>query len=77
MHCCERMRLYVELEPAPLIYIDELREYLLPTYDAQPLEQQVGGTGLAIDYCPWCGTKLPLSLRETHGEEYLKRKYGI
>ena len=35
-----------------------------------------GNLGLEIDYCPWCGTKLPINLRKEWFET-LEREYGI
>jgi hypothetical protein len=35
-----------------------------------------GDLGLEMDYCPWCGTKLPENLREEWFET-LEREYGI
>jgi len=57
-HCCERMALAVESEEIPVSYSAKFREYGIDILD--------GGTStLSIGYCPWCGTKLPDSLRDT------------
>jgi hypothetical protein len=40
-----------------IVYIPKFREYGIRVLD--------GGTSYKlIDYCPWCGVKLPTSLRE-------------
>ena len=40
-----------------VVYISKFREYGLPIHDG-------GSSFLQINYCPWCGTALPDSLRE-------------
>jgi hypothetical protein len=47
---------------ALIIYSDKLREYGLLIHDG-------GSSSLAINFCPWCGAKLPDSLRERWFEE--------
>ena len=65
------MRLRVELDcdvhddprecpDCVVIYSPKFREYLLPIRDGLPGPAIVF---LQIRYCPWCGTKLPESLR--------------
>lgn len=67
-HCCDEMRREAERTceqhphrhecPDCLIgYVPKFREYGLLIHD--------GGSGLlTIRFCPWCGTKLPASLRD-------------
>ena len=67
-HCCEEMRLQVELVcdqhpdphdcPDALVgYSPRFREYGLYVHDG-------GSSWLGIRFCPWCGSRLPESLRE-------------
>jgi hypothetical protein len=67
-HCCESMREQVEFTceqhasrfdcPDALIgYLLVLNEYGLIVHDG-------GTSAVNIAFCPWCGTKLPESLRE-------------
>jgi hypothetical protein len=44
------------VDQALVVFIPKFREYGLPVHD--------GGTShVRIEFCPWCGTKLPASLR--------------
>jgi hypothetical protein len=66
-HCCERMEERLKLDcsqpedvfecPDSLVYYaDRSNEYGLIVHD--------GGTSyVVIEYCPWCGAKLPESKR--------------
>jgi hypothetical protein len=67
-HCCERMDYDLEQQcdqhpdrydcPDALIsYTPEYREYGLIVHDG-------GHSTVVIEYCPWCGTQLPASLRD-------------
>ncbi|WP_425549586.1 DUF6980 family protein [Acidovorax lacteus] len=71
-HCCDSMRSHISLScdqheaaecPDSLVVFNpKFREYGLPVLD--------GGTSIIhIDHCPWCGTKLPESLRDRWFEE--------
>ena len=52
MHCCARL---TEPELA-LVYVAKLREYGVRVLDG-------GSSYVTIQFCPWCGTRLPPSLR--------------
>lgn len=55
-HCCEQMVCALECEVA-IKYIEKFREYGILILD--------GGTSFQdIGFCPWCGSKLPDSLRD-------------
>ncbi|MDI4635827.1 hypothetical protein J7U46_22365 [Pelomonas sp. V22] len=67
-HCCDEMQSQAEFAcsvhdsasdcPDALVsYSDKFREYGLFVHDG-------GTSSKAIGFCPWCGTKLPESLRE-------------
>jgi len=56
MHCCAKMADRLE-DTTAVVYIPKFREYGLPILD--------GGTSfIAIQFCPWCGARLPDSLRD-------------
>lgn len=56
MHCCTEMADRLEDETA-IKYSPKLREYGIEVND--------GGTSrIQILFCPWCGTRLPSSLRD-------------
>ncbi len=68
IHCCELMDQLLEDPKVPLQYYPLMREYgitLKHTYAIQ-----------LIDYCPWCGTKLPESARNDYFR-ILKNEYHI
>jgi hypothetical protein len=55
--CCEEMHYHITNGEIGLIYVDKCREY--------GLEYRDGGTSYQIiRFCPWCGSKLPLSLSD-------------
>jgi len=62
-HCCERMELHLnDGEGAAILYVDKFGEYGIPVFD--------GGTSyITLDFCPWCGTKLPKNKPETFDED--------
>lgn len=55
-HCCEEMFMMVEEEKS-IVYLPQYREYGVPILDG-------GSSILVMNFCPWCGRKLPASLRE-------------
>lgn len=61
-HTCTEMQWAVQEGESALIYIPEYREFGIRILD--------GGTSFqVIAFCPWCGVRLPESLRD----EWLKR----
>lgn len=56
-HCCPDMQYMVEEENNSIIFVPQYREYGVPIQDG-------GSSYLLMKYCPWCGTKLPDSLRD-------------
>lgn len=61
MHCCQGMGDALAQEVA-VVYIPEFREYGIRILD--------GGTSIqTIQFCPWCGARLPNSLRDAWFEE--------
>lgn len=65
---CRRMRSALRDEDTPLVYSAKFREYGIRILDG-------GSSYVEIHYCPWCGRKLPGSLRR----EWMKqvRKLGF
>lgn len=53
-HCCDEMKNH--LDKVKINYSPNFREYGIDYEDG--ISQQV------IDYCPWCGSKLPERLRD-------------
>ena len=57
-HCCDRMNLYLsDDEGVAIHYYPKFREYGIPVLDG-------GSSYITMDFCPWCGTKLPISTRD-------------
>ena len=54
-HLCETMALLLERGERVVTYSDRFREYGIPYGDA---------SYQTLLYCPWCGTRLPESLRD-------------
>ena len=55
-HCCQSMEYYLSNEDNIVDYWNKYDEYGIPVHD--------GGTSMiVIEYCPWCGKKLPPSKR--------------
>ena len=56
-HCCEMMRYYIDHEDRVIYYWARFDEYLVPVHDG-------GTSGIQMKFCPWCGTRLPVSKRD-------------
>ena len=66
-HCCERMSLNLNNgEGAAILYSAKFGEYGIPVLDG-------GSSYITLEFCPWCGTKLPPSKRD----EYFDRLEAI
>ena len=67
MHCCQDMHDALA-EDVAIVYIPKIREYGIRILD--------GGTSYKIiNYCPWCGLRLPESLRDQWFDEI--RRLGL
>ena len=56
-HCCSEMARHLDNGEVAITYLDHFREYGIRILD--------GGSALqSISFCPWCGKKLPVSLRD-------------
>jgi hypothetical protein len=60
-HNCDGMRRAIEDANSPVAYWSEFREFGIELRGQEAIDE--------IEYCPWCGNKLPSSLRD----EYLNR----
>ncbi len=59
MFCCDMMARNVctdDQEKRLVFYSKRFDEYMLPETDGS-------GSGILLNYCPWCGNKLPESKR--------------
>jgi uncharacterized protein DUF6980 len=63
-HLCETMRIVVQGEDRLIEYVDRFREYGIPYGD---------GSFQVLSYCPFCGAKLPKSLRD----EWFRAIHGM
>lgn len=62
-HCCREMSAHLESSELHLSYSPKFREFGID------YAKQYGGGQQVINFCPWCGTKLPSSLRDQWFEE--------
>ena len=77
VHCCEAMWAHIQDEPVdglsqgdtPIRFIPEFREYGLICQGEDNRARQT------IHYCPWCGARLPNSLKDQWFESL--EKLGI
>lgn len=67
-HSCEAMKRFASVDPvdidtdALVVYTSRTDEYGLPVRDG-------GSSRVAIQYCPWCGERLP----ESRSDEWFDR----
>ncbi|MEW6619280.1 MAG: hypothetical protein AB1422_08095 [bacterium] len=66
-HCCKMMNFHINHEDKIIQYWSKFREYVIK------IPEVLGGGGLVMNYCPWCGKKLPKSLRDKIFEENQKK----
>lgn len=57
-HCCQEMATHLESDELHLSYVPKFREYGIDYL------KHSGGGIQVINFCPWCGTKLSLTLRD-------------
>ena len=71
-HCCERMQLHLtDGEGAAILHDTKFNEYGIPVLDG--FGRSAGSSYITLDFCPWCGAKLPPSKRD----EYFDRLEAI
>jgi hypothetical protein len=74
-HCCDLMDLFLEDIRVPIMYYPISREYsMLMLEDGKKIGRMNAVQG--IDHCPWCGKKLPASLRDKWFE-VLEKEYNL
>ena len=66
-HCCEEMVFHLAGGEVAIIYTPKFREYGIKILDG-------GSSFQLIYYCPWCGCKLPSSMRMQWFDELDKLK---
>ena len=72
-HSCDLIDLFLEDPRIPIYYDSTYREYYIPLLKKN---RNIITAAQCIDYCPWCGTKLPKSVRE-EWFDILEKEYGI
>lgn len=55
-HCCVEMKQALDDPDTPIYFLAKYREYAVAILDG-------GSSGLSMLFCPWCGIRLPGSLR--------------
>ena len=66
-YCCYDMECYAEDYRVAIFYNNKIREYLIPDLE---------GLFIVLEFCPWCGKKLPKSLR-SEWYSLLETEWGI
>jgi hypothetical protein len=61
-HYCDTMRIVLSGDEYPIAFSPKFREYGLEIMDG-------GSSYLVLNYCPWCGAKLPDTLRNRWFDE--------
>ena len=75
-HCCERMRYFLENNDKNKVFdSDDIIYYALNLDEYGIVVHDGGSSYITIQYCPWCGKKLPESKRELWFDEL--EKIGI
>jgi hypothetical protein len=67
-HCCSTMNHYLSLKNNRFYYSPLMREYAIDNKNAITIR--------LLNYCPWCGAKLPASLRDEYFS-VLEKEYGL
>ena len=71
-YCCEQMKYFISRNDSEFSSDDII--YYIPEFDEYGIVIHDGGSSfIIIEYCPWCGKKLPNSKRELWFEELEKR----
>ena len=62
-HCCEEMAHLLTYDPneLPVVYYARFREYGVPFLEESG---KLSSAKVTFRFCPWCGTRLPASLRD-------------
>ncbi len=68
-HCCKPMTEFIHDLRIPIGYSPIVREYYISLKNSKLAIQQ-------LLYCPWCGTKLPNSLRDMYFD-ILEQEYHL
>jgi hypothetical protein len=66
-HCCELMNLFLNDARINIFYDEVTREYYIKIDGGNSIQ--------CLFYCPWCGKKLPISLRDVY-YGILDEKFG-
>jgi hypothetical protein len=65
--CCAQMRAAIDDDDNPIDYIPKFREVGVRVLDG-------GSSLILLAFCPWCGKKLPSSLRNEWFDELERRQ---
>lgn len=58
LHCCQQMSAFLEEKKVHISYSQRFRQYGIVLSGGNVIQE--------IYYCPWCGTKLPGSLKDEY-----------
>ena len=75
-HCCDQMRYFLKNNDKNKVFDSDDIIYYALKFDEYGIVVHDGGSSyITIQYCPWCGKKLPVSKRELWFDEL--EKLGI
>ena len=66
-YCCDQMRFFLDEKKVAIDYDPRFREYAIHLYTSRAFQ--------LISYCPWCGFRLPSSLRDLYCDTLRKLGY--
>ena len=73
-YCCEKMRYFLENRDKEGAFDSDDIIYYAPQFDEYGIViHDSGKSYIKIEYCPWCGKKLPDSKRDLWFDELEKR----
>lgn len=75
-YCCIKMEGVLEEHNSPLRYVPYTRSYYIEYPSLTQSSKNALTVAEKIHYCPWCGNKLPNSLKK-EWSDIVKKNFGI
>lgn len=75
-YCCKKMEGVLEEHNTPLRYVPYTRKYYMEYFPSKQPRTNDVIVAETLYYCPWCGIKLPESLKKAWSE-IVKEKFGV
>jgi hypothetical protein len=71
--CCEQMSAAISDPTVPIEFIAKFNEFGVKVLDGPTSDAWLNRGKINFTYCPWCGQRLPESMRDAWFEEMEKR----